>query len=137
MRRILKLVILSFDLQSLRQPKLWVCVRGLLLNCISNVMSLKFPECFFVVNNSWCVVQDRVPAFSAEKAMAFIEKELGAPVDELFADFERQPIAAASLGQVASFFKALESHGFCQFKSTPHIVETPESLLEIIIVTFN
>jgi predicted unusual protein kinase regulating ubiquinone biosynthesis (AarF/ABC1/UbiB family) len=52
-------------------------------------------------------MQDRVPAFSAEKAMAFIEKELGAPVNQLFADFERQPIAAASLGQVESFFTSL------------------------------
>jgi len=49
-------------------------------------------------------LQDRVPAFSAEKAMAFIEKELGAPVDKLFADFELQPIAAASLGQVSFSF---------------------------------
>jgi disease resistance protein RPM1 len=45
-------------------------------------------------------LQDRVPAFSAEKAMSFIENELGAPVSSLFVDFERQPIAAASLGQV-------------------------------------
>lgn len=41
-----------------------------------------------------------MPAFSADKAVALIEKELGAPINEIFAIFERQPIAAASLGQV-------------------------------------
>lgn len=45
-------------------------------------------------------LQDRVPAFSAKKAKDFITKELGAPVDILFKEFEDQPIAAASLGQV-------------------------------------
>lgn len=45
-------------------------------------------------------LQDRVPAFTADKSIALIEKELGAPINILFADFERQPIAAASLGQV-------------------------------------
>ncbi|KAG5545814.1 hypothetical protein RHGRI_018093 [Rhododendron griersonianum] len=44
--------------------------------------------------------QDRVPAFSPKKAKAFIANELGAPVDILFKEFEDQPIAAASLGQV-------------------------------------
>ncbi|KAL8238056.1 hypothetical protein R6Q59_019137 [Mikania micrantha] len=44
--------------------------------------------------------QDRVPAFAPEKAKGCIEKELGAPVDVLFKEFEEQPIAAASLGQV-------------------------------------
>jgi hypothetical protein len=70
---------------------------------------LRFRECFHFsdVLLVCAVMQDRVPAFSAEKAMAFIEKELGAPVNQLFADFERQPIAAASLGQVESFFTSL------------------------------
>jgi predicted unusual protein kinase regulating ubiquinone biosynthesis (AarF/ABC1/UbiB family) len=46
--------------------------------------------------------QDRVPAFSPEKARAFIEKEMGCSVDIAFKEFEDRPIAAASLGQVLS-----------------------------------
>lgn len=45
-------------------------------------------------------LQDRVPAFSGDKAVALIEKELGQSLDGLFMLFEEQPIAAASLGQV-------------------------------------
>ncbi|CAN6448393.1 unnamed protein product [Victoria cruziana] len=45
-------------------------------------------------------LQDRVPAFSSKKARDFIQNELGAPVDEIFREFDDQPIAAASLGQV-------------------------------------
>lgn len=44
--------------------------------------------------------QDRVPAFSSKKARDLIESELGASVKILFKEFEDQPIAAASLGQV-------------------------------------
>ncbi|KAK4781969.1 hypothetical protein SAY86_016071 [Trapa natans] len=45
-------------------------------------------------------LQDEVPAFSPKKARALIEHELGAPVDVIFKEFEDQPIAAASIGQV-------------------------------------
>ncbi|KAK2648095.1 hypothetical protein Ddye_015584 [Dipteronia dyeriana] len=45
-------------------------------------------------------LQDKVPAFSPEKAKRLIESELGAPVNQLFRTFEDLPIAAASLGQV-------------------------------------
>jgi predicted unusual protein kinase regulating ubiquinone biosynthesis (AarF/ABC1/UbiB family) len=43
---------------------------------------------------------DRVPAFSFERARAVIEKELGQPLEAVYADFDPVPVAAASLGQV-------------------------------------
>jgi hypothetical protein len=45
-------------------------------------------------------MQDRVPAFSPEKAKVFIEKEMGCSIDVVYKEFEERPIAAASLGQV-------------------------------------
>ncbi len=45
-------------------------------------------------------LQDRVPPFSGVKARALIELQLGATVDELFAEFDPEPLASASVAQV-------------------------------------
>jgi predicted unusual protein kinase regulating ubiquinone biosynthesis (AarF/ABC1/UbiB family) len=45
-------------------------------------------------------LQDRVPAFPTEQAIAIIEQELGASLNQLYQDFDPVPLAAASLGQV-------------------------------------
>jgi ubiquinone biosynthesis protein len=45
-------------------------------------------------------LQDNVPPFPAEEAHKVIKEELGADASELFAEFEHQPIASASLAQV-------------------------------------
>ena len=45
-------------------------------------------------------LQDRVPPFSSELAIAQIVKSLGAHPDVLFADFDPVPVASASIAQV-------------------------------------
>ena len=45
-------------------------------------------------------LQDQLPGFDSALAMACIEDDLGAPVDEIYESLDREPISAASLGQV-------------------------------------
>ncbi len=45
-------------------------------------------------------LRDRLPPFSFEKARETIEYELQTPLDELFAEFNPEPVAAASIAQV-------------------------------------
>jgi ubiquinone biosynthesis protein len=45
-------------------------------------------------------LQDQLPAFSAFQARATIEEELGARIEELYAQFDDEPVSAASISQV-------------------------------------
>lgn len=45
-------------------------------------------------------LQDRVPPFSSDAAVAIVERAFRKPVDEIFTEFEREPVASASIAQV-------------------------------------
>ena len=52
------------------------------------------------VSDELAILQDQVPPFPGEQAIAQVEQSLGAPVDRLFRSFDVQPLASASVAQV-------------------------------------
>jgi len=56
-----------------------------------------FPEPYLTEIGS---LQDDVPADDPDEVVGVVEAELGRPLAEVFDDFDRDPLAAASLGQV-------------------------------------
>ena len=46
------------------------------------------------------LLQDRVPPFPGAEAQAIVEAALRRPVEELFTEFDREPLASASIAQV-------------------------------------
>jgi ubiquinone biosynthesis protein len=52
------------------------------------------------IANELARLQDRVPPFDPDVAIAIIEKAFGRPISQIFATFEREPVASASIAQV-------------------------------------
>ena len=76
-------------------------------------------------------LQDQVPPFDAEVALTILEQAFDAPVDDVFAEFERRPLAAASIAQVHT--ARLESGEDVVVKVLrPHVREQIERDLEVL-----
>ncbi|MBI1394480.1 MAG: ubiquinone biosynthesis regulatory protein kinase UbiB [Betaproteobacteria bacterium] len=52
------------------------------------------------IANELALLQDRVPPFPSEQVLARLERVYGKPVDLVFASFEREAVASASVAQV-------------------------------------
>ena len=52
------------------------------------------------IADEFASLQDRVPPFPGETAARIVRDELGRPVEEMFSEFVREPLASASIAQV-------------------------------------
>ncbi len=77
-------------------------------------------------------LQDKVSAFPFEQVKSLIKEELGTNIEEIFHEFEPQPLAAASIGQV--HVATLESGQKVAVKiQRPGIAAAIETDLEILL----
>jgi ubiquinone biosynthesis protein len=65
-----------------------------------------------------------VPPLAADQARRLVEADLGQPIDTLFATFESEPFAAASLGQV---------HGATLHDGTPVVVKIQRPAIQQLV----
>lgn len=80
-------------------------------------------------------LQDQVPPHDFAEIRQRIIEELGSPPEEIFSEFDREPIAAASLGQVhrAVLKDGREAAVKVQYPGIEKIIETDIKMFEILI----
>ncbi|MDA8239422.1 MAG: AarF/UbiB family protein [Nitrospiraceae bacterium] len=80
-------------------------------------------------------LQDQVPPHDFGEIRQRIIHELGSPPEEVFAEFEKEPIAAASLGQVhrAVLKDGIEAAVKVQYPGIEKIIETDIKMFEVLI----
>jgi ubiquinone biosynthesis protein len=77
-------------------------------------------------------LQDDVAPFPDDEAYAMIEAELGGPISELFSEFDRVALAAASLGQVYTA-KLPDGTPVCVKVQRPNVEHVVETDLDILL----
>ncbi|MFT3801661.1 MAG: ubiquinone biosynthesis regulatory protein kinase UbiB [Burkholderiaceae bacterium] len=77
------------------------------------------------------LLQDQVPPFDGQRAVAEIERGLGKPIGTVFAEFDTVPIASASVAQV-HFARLLDGREVAVKVLRPGIGETIDHDLELL-----
>lgn len=76
-------------------------------------------------------LQDKSPPFPYEQVEAIVERELGFNIDSAFEMFDRQPLAAASIGQVHAA-RTLDGRNVVVKVQRPHIADSVNEDLAIL-----
>ena len=101
-RTLTRVVSVGRDLRSPRGARLREALESLgpIFVKFGQVMSTRRDLLPLDIANELARLQDRVPPFDPDIAIAIIEKSFGRPIGSIFETFERQPVASASIAQV-------------------------------------
>ncbi len=101
-RTLTRVVSIGRDLRSPRGARLREALESLgpIFVKFGQVMSTRRDLLPLDIANELAHLQDRVPPFDPDIAIAIIEKSFGRPLGQIFASFERVPVASASIAQV-------------------------------------
>lgn len=101
-RTLTRIVSVGRDLRSPRGARLREALESLgpIFVKFGQVMSTRRDLLPLDIANELARLQDRVPPFDPDVAIAIIEKAFGRPITQIFESFERQPVASASIAQV-------------------------------------
>ena len=102
LRVIARIVSLGRDLKAPRGQRIREALERLGPICVKlgQVLSTRRDLMPVDIADELALLQDRVPPFSSEVAIATIERAFNKKVDNIFVSFDRQPIASASIAQV-------------------------------------
>ena len=101
-RTLTRVVSIGRDLRSPRGARLREALESLgpIFVKFGQVMSTRRDLLPLDIANELARLQDRVPPFDSDIAIAIIEKAFGRPIGQIFESFERVPVASASIAQV-------------------------------------
>jgi ubiquinone biosynthesis protein len=101
-RTLTRVVSIGRDLRSPRGARLREALESLgpIFVKFGQVMSTRRDLLPLDIANELARLQDRVPPFDPDIAIAIIERAFGRPITAIFETFERQPVASASIAQV-------------------------------------
>ena len=102
LRVIARIVSLGRDLKAPRGQRIREALErlGPIFVKLGQVLSTRRDLMPVDIADELALLQDRVPPFSSQVAIATIERAFNKKVDNIFVSFDRQPIASASIAQV-------------------------------------